>query len=100
MAKRTSVAQAKAQFSALLAEVAHQAQRYIIERRGKPVAALVTIEDLDLLEAAEPTAPRPQGALALIGGWGDVDDDAIEALVADIYAQRKRDAGRVVKLEP
>ncbi len=50
MVKKTSAAQAKAQFSALMAEVAHGGKRVVIERRGKPLAALVSVSDLELLE--------------------------------------------------
>ena len=36
----------------------------------------------------------PEGALALAGAWGDIDDREIDALVGEIYASRRRDAGR------
>lgn len=99
MAKRVSAAQAKAHFSALMAEVAHGAQHFIIERRGKPLAALVSVDDLERLEQGQPTTARPLGALALVGAWQEVEDRDVEALIADIYARRKRDRGRRVELE-
>jgi prevent-host-death family protein len=102
MTKRVSTAQAKAQLSALLEEVANQGAHYIIERRGRPVAALVSIADLKrLLESQEHrAAPQPQGALALVGAWGDIlTNEEIDAMVADIYAARERDTGRPVDLD-
>ena len=39
--------------SDLLDRVAHHGERIAVERYGKPVAALVSPEDLDLLEAIE-----------------------------------------------
>ena len=99
MAKRVSAAQAKANFAALVAEVAFGGQYVIIERRGKPLAALVSLADLERLEQEHATSTRPTGALALVGAWRDVPDEALDALVADIYAARERDKGRPVNLE-
>ena len=50
MDKKISTAKAKAQFSSLLAEVAYGGQHVIIERRGKPFAALVSVDDLQQIE--------------------------------------------------
>ena len=33
----------------------------------------------------------PQGALALAGAWREIDDQAVDALVEDIYATRRLD---------
>ncbi len=99
MATRVSVAQAKAELSALMAAVAYQGQRVVIERRGKPMAALVSVDDLEQIDGERATSARPRGALALIGAWGDLNDREIEALVADIYAAREQDTGRHVDLE-
>lgn len=98
MTKRISAAQAKARFSALVAEVAYGGEHYVIERRGKPLAALVTLDDLQRLEQLGPPS-RPRGALALVGAWREVEEQDLEALIADIYAQRARDTGRAVSLE-
>ena len=99
MAKKVSAAQAKAQLSALAAEVAYGGQRVIIERRGTPLVALVTVGDLERLERDRATSARPQGALALVGAWREVADRDLESLVEDIYAQREKDKGRTVELE-
>jgi len=97
--KRVSAAQAKAQLSALAAEVAYGGQHVIIERRGKPLVALVSVQDLERLEQDRATSARPQGALALAGAWGEVNDKDLERLVEDIYAAREKDTGRPVALE-
>ena len=99
MAKRVSAAQAKAQFSALAAEVAYGGQHVIVERRGKPLFALVSIGDLEHLEQEQTTSARPQGALALVGSWREVNEKHLESLIEDIYADRDRDTGRSVELE-
>lgn len=98
MAEKVGAAQAKAQLSALMAAVAHAGKRFVIERRGKPLAALVSVDELERIEQGEATADRPRGALALLGIWRDVDDATLDALVADIYARRESDRGRPVSL--
>ena len=88
MVKRVSAAQAKAQLSALSSEVAYGGQHVIIERRGRPLVALVSVADLQLLEQGRATSPPPRGALALIGAWGEVSDDELDSFIEDIYADR------------
>ena len=99
MVKRVSAAQAKAQLSALASEAAYGGQHIIIERRGRPLAALVSISDLERLERERATSSRPLGALALVGAWRDIEDWDLELLVEEIYSQRERDLGRPVELE-
>ena len=57
----------------------------LIERRGKPVAALVSVADLERLEQGEATSERPHGALALVGAWREVGDENLDALIDEIY---------------
>ncbi|MDD5039007.1 MAG: type II toxin-antitoxin system Phd/YefM family antitoxin [Dehalococcoidales bacterium] len=99
MARKVSAAEAKAKLSALMAEVAFGGQHIVIERRGKPFAAMVTIGELECLEQGRATSTHPRGALALVGAWKDVPDNEIDILVADIYKAREEDTGRPVLLE-
>ena len=99
MAKRVTAAQAKAQLSALVAEAAYGGRRVLIERRGKPVAALVSVADLERLEQGEATSERPHGALALVGAWREVGDENLDALIDEIYTRRRKDMGRPVEIE-
>lgn len=96
---RISLAEAKARFSAIVDGVLHHGEHYLIERHGRPVAALVSVAELDRLEELRPPAEHPAGAMALIGLWHDVPDEDIDALVADLRAARERDTGRPVELE-
>ena len=41
----------------------------------------------------------PQGALALVGAWGEIDDQEVDAMVKDISTARRLDTGRPVELE-
>jgi len=69
MAKRVSVAEAKRRFSDIVGAVRHGSQRFVIERRGTPVAANVPIDDLATLEGK-----GARGVLALIGAFRDAKD--------------------------
>lgn len=65
-----TVAQARSDFSNLLAQADLLDRRFVIARRGKPKAALVSIKDLARLEALEraaasPSADREQAIQAL-----------------------------------
>src|SRR3990172_9588336 len=101
MTKTVTAAEAKAHLSALVSEVAYGDNNIIIERRGKPLAALVSISDLERLQDTEPAGREPRGALALLGAWADlIPDEEIDRMVADIYAARERETGRPVELEP
>ena len=97
MAKRVSAAHAKAHLSALASAAAYGDERIIIERHGKPLAALVSVSDLERLEWGEVAASRPQGALALVGAWRGVNDEDMDSLVERIYAERGEDMGRSVQ---
>ncbi len=99
MTKKVSAAEAKSKLSALVAEVAFGGQHVVIERRGKPLAALVTIDELESLEQVRALSPHPRGALALVGLWKDVPDEELDRLLSDVYKAREQDTGRPVHLE-
>jgi prevent-host-death family protein len=46
-----NVAEARKQFSELVARVAYTGERVLVERRGKPMVAIVGMEDLKRLES-------------------------------------------------
>ncbi len=96
--KHISAAAAKANFAAVLDAVQHRGETYVVERHGKEVAVIVGIENAESLAA--PQSEHPQGALALLGLWADVPDNAIDALIDDLREARESDRGRAVSLEP
>lgn len=99
MAKKVSSAEAKAKLSALVAEVAFGGQHIVIERRGKPLAAMVSIGELEYLEQGQTISSFPRGALALAGAWQQVPEKELDSLISDIYQARQQDTGRPVHLE-
>jgi len=64
-----SVAEARKKFSDLMARVAYAGERIVVERRGKPMMAWISIEDLQRLEELEQQASsaraQRQAALTL-----------------------------------
>jgi len=99
VAGKERVTKAKAQLSALMARVGYGGERFVIERRGRPLAALVGVQDLARLEGEKGDArSRPMGALALVRAWGEAEERDLDAVLGEIYAERERDTGRPVDL--
>lgn len=65
--KTVSVAAAKRDFSEIADRVAQDGARFVVTRRGKPVVALVPVDDAAAVEAYG----RPQGLAAVAGLLGD-----------------------------
>lgn len=98
MIKRVSTAEAEAHLAALLAEVVHEGGPVIIEKQGRPLAALVRPETLAGVGQPAVSPEGGRGALALIGAGNELTDDEIEAMVAEIYEHRDSDYSRPVTL--
>jgi prevent-host-death family protein len=96
---KVSSATAKANLSELLSRVAWGGERIVIERRGKPVAAIVSTADLQQLEKSSAPEAQPRGALALVGLWSDIPQGEIDEMVKAIYEDRERSTQRPVKLD-
>ena len=93
----------KAQLSEFIGRVAYRKERLLVLRRGKPVAALVSVEDLRRLEIADAASgetrdtPMVHPIMRAYGGWADSDDLGDE-FVAEIYADRLKAVGREIDL--
>ena len=93
MASIKSVADAKKNLSELMSRTAYNNERFLIQRRGKPMAALVSVEDLARLE--KDTA-APKGLLAAVGALADFD--GLDSMIEEIYRQREQAQDRPVEL--
>lgn len=70
----------------------------VLSEGGAALPTRVSVADRELVEQEPAAAPRPWGALALVGAWSDVSDEDVDALIADIYARRAGGLGRRVEL--
>ena len=101
MALTFDTSHVKTRLSELVGRVSYGRERVVVLRRGKPMAALISVEDLRRLETLE-TATNNRGAPAVhpimraFGGWADRSD--LDNLVAEIYANRAAATGREVSL--
>jgi prevent-host-death family protein len=97
MPKRIGVAEIKRDFSEVISEVSLKGRHFVIERKGKPMAALVGLKDLEMLEAPK-ADEKKKGLLAAIGAWEEFDD--LDQLVMKIYEKRgkakERDIRRLI----
>ncbi|MBI4209183.1 MAG: type II toxin-antitoxin system Phd/YefM family antitoxin [Deltaproteobacteria bacterium] len=94
MVKRVSVAEAKRDFSELMGRVTLRGEKFIVERRGKGMVALVPLKDLQKLEAASEGSEK-SGLLAMIGAWEDYPH--LEQWVSRLYESRQRAKDRKIK---
>lgn len=96
-----ATAEVKARLSELVNRVAYGDERVVIVRRGKPVAALISVEDLNRLEKAEMAEAgaadrKDHPIMRAFGGWADRTD--LDELVEEIYTDRAAATGREVAL--
>jgi len=85
-----SVAEVKRRFADVLGDVRYRGERYIVERNGTPMAALVPLADLSGGAAHEGAS----GFLALVGAFDDASDyaDVLDEVVRSRRTQRPRPA--------
>lgn len=88
-----SIATAKSHLSELVSRSAHGHERFVITRRERPVAALVSLEDLAIIEQHKARL----GLASLTGKWKGFEE--IEEALHDIDALRQQGgSGREVSL--
>ena len=88
------VGEAKKRFSEIMSRVVYGGERFIVSRRGKPMVALVSADDLAMLED-QATAPR--GLLAAVGALEDFEE--LDDMVKEIYRQREFPEDRPIDLD-
>ena len=91
--QHVSVADAKSHLSELIAKSAHGHERFIITRRDKPVAALVSLDDLKIIEQHL----ERQGLAAVASSWPGFEEVA-EPLIDLGELRRQGGEGRDVSL--
>ncbi len=81
MAGKVTTAEARSNFSDLVNRVSYGGERILIDRRGKSVAAIVPLEDLELLERLEDKVDLELALRALAENDGITSwEDAVKEL--------------------
>ncbi|MEO7909104.1 MAG: type II toxin-antitoxin system Phd/YefM family antitoxin [Roseiflexaceae bacterium] len=99
MTKSFSTADIKARLSEMIGKVVYGHERLVVLRRGKPVAAIVSLQDLRRLEALDASGTEKTDAhpiMRAFGGWAKRDD--LDTLIDEIYQNRAATLGREVEL--
>jgi len=97
MNEKMNVAEAKKKFSELLARTAYNGERFIINRRGKPMAVLIGLDDFALLEQQIHSSEKPKGLLAAAEALAGFE--GFEEIMDDVYSSRSESTSRVVRLD-
>ena len=92
MPETLSVAEIKRRFSQVTNEILFLKKRFVIERKGKPIAALVGIEDFKEISKDK---IQPKGLLAAMGAWSEFKD--LDNITAKIYKNRTKAKDRKVE---
>jgi prevent-host-death family protein len=87
------VAEAKRRFADVLGAVRYRGERFVVERNGTPMAAVVPISEV---QDAAKQAERP-GFLALVGAFADEPEyaDSLADAVRGRRSQRSRPVPRL-----
>ena len=96
MTETLSVSEAKERLSEIVERVAGSGDRFVIESRGRPVAAVVRAEDLSGLQEE---AVQTEGLIGAVGAWSELGDDEIDSMVEEIYRQRRESKGRIIDFD-
>ena len=91
-----SVSEAKERLSEIVERVAGSGDRFVIESRGKPVAAVVRAEELS---GFQEETDQPEGLLGAVGILSEEDEEEWEETVREIYRQRRQARPRPVNLD-
>lgn len=93
MPKEMGVADFKKHFSSVINQVSLNGEHFIIKKKGRPMAAVVSLKELDMIERSEHKRKR-KGLLAAIGAWEDFD--GLEKTITAIYDKRRKSKDRPI----
>jgi prevent-host-death family protein len=94
-----TIADLKRRFSEVVNRVRFQGERVLVVRRRTPVAALVTLDDLQMLEPRNEGQAGPRrGLLAALGAWEEMD--GFDEIIDEIYRARDHATDRQIALDP
>lgn len=95
MTRKVSAVEAKRKFSELVSRVQYRGDRVLIQKRGKPAAALVSVADFHSLSKA--SVDRPGSLLDCVGLFADIPE--WEKTMKEVVASRGRFRPRKVHID-
>jgi prevent-host-death family protein len=90
MPKTISSSELRAQIKRILNEVGYGQSQYVVERFGEPTAAIVSIDDLRLLQAAKQqraTTSLRETIAGIRSRAGELEADELDVLVEEARAE-------------
>lgn len=90
-----SVAEFKSRFSEVLTGLLERHERVVVQRRGRPVAVLVSLDDARKLDPDPLAVERREGVLGFLGAWAEHPD--IDGFIEDVYRDREDSRDRDVE---
>jgi prevent-host-death family protein len=100
MTRKVGAAEAKRKFAELLSRVQHSGDRVIIQRRGRPAVALVSMDDLESLPKQAPNrrdTTRRGGILECVGLFADFPE--FVDIIDKVVESRWREVPRPVEID-
>ena len=94
MSEKISVAEAKRNFSELMAKVVYQGREYVIERRGRPMVAIINADNLKSIHRDEKKFQKG-GLFNIVGRFSEQQNFVKE--VEHIYQARLKMRDRKVE---
>ena len=94
MTTTMGVGEAKRRFSEIMARILYSGERFIIERRGMPAVALISLEDLSRLEQHR---PAPKGLLPVLGALAEFEE--FGEIMDAVYRERQTAEDRDVDFD-
>lgn len=91
---KMGVAEVKKHFSVVISRVSLNKEQFVIEKKGKPMAAVVSMEDLEIIKGLRKAEQR-RGLLAAIGAWEDFDN--LDRIITHIYDGRIESKDREIE---
>jgi prevent-host-death family protein len=99
MLKTISSSELRAQIKRVLNEVGYGQSEYVVEKFGEPIAAIISVEDFQLLQATkqQQATTSLQAVLAMLRERGETFDpaeltDLIEEARTDFYREQNSQA--------
>jgi prevent-host-death family protein len=92
---QVNLAKAKSSFSEYANRAAYTDEQIIITKRGKPFVALISVNDLEVLQRIK-AGPPEDGLLGAVGMASELEEVAEKTMKA--YQRRTDDFGREIEI--